>query len=609
MKKSPVSGISGSIRAKTLTKAQLIKQEKHGKRLDATSRGRAISTDPPVTTTGLNLLELYRNHVRGAFVPKYKNIAKHIIIQFPKDLVDGEDAEFMLAHARRMVERIFGDQSIFADRVDRDEEGMHIVDVFVAPKYVKKTTHTSRLAVTLSIHEKALAAKYGRGNSVYDRGRAMQDSIHEYFRDEMNLPGVQRGNPKANIGSDWVAAEALRQQELDEKTAKADALLRRLEKQEKQSAEERAQLKALSEEARLAAQTAAADKAQAASELAAAKEDAANIRRDAQREREREAAEAQQVREQLAEALANVPQVQAETAEALEEAEAERFRAVDERRAAARLRAEAEEEMRRAQEQRDLEQRQYALLVRASDDDAGLNLRTKGEVFELNKEAMTPDEIEAYRRPWSKMLIALARKIARTLERFREAARSVLESQKAADSRMAAAERREADADQRARQLREKQQELADQHLAFQRDQASHRTKLRAFEERETSHTEQIAEDNRWRDAIALAVEYPQMFEMTKEGSIGLTETGQKTATRGLQEHLQKTPPTWVNTAVKGLAATFALADQRAADDLAILKDMITRAGPILSPEQKDTVSEAKQVMKRFGMPPPGMER
>jgi len=619
MKKSPVSGISGSIRAKTLTKAQLIKQEKHGKRLDATSRGRAISTDPPVTTTGLDLLKLYRNHVSDAFVPKYKNIAKHIIIQFPKDLVDGEDAQFMLAHARRMVERIFGDQSIFADRIDRDEEGMHIVDVFVAPKYVKKTTHTSRLAVTLSIHEKALAAKYGRGNSVYDRGRAMQDSIHEYFRDEMNLPGVQRGNPKANPGSDWVAAEALRQQELEDKIAKADALLKKLEKQDRESAEQQARLAASQEEVRLAVQQAETDKARAASELAAAREDAANIRHDAEREGKREAAEVQKIRQQLGEALANVPQVQAEIADALEAAEAERFRTVDERRAIERLRAETEEENRRAGEQRVLDQRQHALLIRASNDEEGLNLRTKGEGFEMNAQAMSPDEKDAYGRPWSKTLITMARSIARMLERLREAARELLASRQAADRDMAEAKRREVEAEQRERQLTIDQKELAGQKLAFERDKASHHAKAEALREIEASIAEISDVAERWTKIIVLAVESPAMFDIAKTGVVSLSELGRKEASEPLRAFMQTTPPKWVPAAVKRLTTTFAALDQKTAvidqetakvaAKEAALTEMIARVGPILSPKQEEAVSEAKKVMRQFGTPPPSMER
>lgn len=107
MKKSPVAGISGSIRAVCLSKADLTAAEKHGKRLDATSQARAISKDPPVTTTGLDLQKLYKKHVKDVFVPKCNTIAKHIIIQFPKDLVDGENPAYMLRHARRVRGPVF----------------------------------------------------------------------------------------------------------------------------------------------------------------------------------------------------------------------------------------------------------------------------------------------------------------------------------------------------------------------------------------------------------------------------------------------------------------------------------------------------------------------
>ncbi|WP_197465533.1 hypothetical protein, partial [Erythrobacter sp. HI0063] len=90
-----------------------------------------------------------------------------------------------------------------------------------------------------------------------------------------------------------------------------------------------------------------------------------------------------------------------------------------ERQAAQRLRAEAEEEKRRVDEQRRLEERQLTLLERASDDAEGLNLRTKGETFEMSTQAMTADEKDAYGRTWSRKLIAMARSVARMLERLR----------------------------------------------------------------------------------------------------------------------------------------------------------------------------------------------
>lgn len=222
--KKDVTGIAGAARIYQLTAKDLQKQEQHGKRLDLTGQGRAVYNALPVTTTGLDLQTLFDAHVSGAFIPQANSKAMHVLIQFPTALVDGEDAEFMLQHARRFCERVFGDQAIFADRVDRDEKGRHNVDVFVAPKYTKKTKHQSKTAVAMSRHLKLLAAEYKQTPSPRGTAIALQDALFEYFRDEMALTGVQRGNAKSLPGPDWRTPEQLRENELDEREAalKAD---------------------------------------------------------------------------------------------------------------------------------------------------------------------------------------------------------------------------------------------------------------------------------------------------------------------------------------------------------------------------------------------------
>ena len=625
--KSPVAGKSGSVRFMHLKPSQLKLAEDHGKRLDERSQARMINQDPPLTTTGLDLVELYERHIAGAKLHGGKKRVIHINFQFPDELVDGDDGPYMLKHACEFVEAIFGDEAIFANRLDRDEKGRKNVDIFVAPKYLKHTKKGSHVWVSTSRDLKELAKAYRPykdedGNPITTPkvcGQALQDALHEYFMRVMELPGVERGSPKLKRGSDWKDAEQLRMEELAEAQAKADALIRDLQNQQEDVSKVRAELEAYRNQVRIANEDAARDKALAASELAKAKSEAAIIRRDAQQEREREAAEAQQIRERLAEGLANVPQVQAEMAEALEEAEAERFKAVDERRAAARLRAEAEEEKRRVEEQHRLEERQRALLKRATDDAEGLNLRTKGETFEMNTLAMTVDEKDVYGRKWSKALIALARSMARMLERLREAARELLASRQEADRHMAEAKKREVEAEQRERQLTNEQKELADQKRAFERDKASHRAKAEALREIEASIAEKSDVTERWTKVIALAVESPAMFDIAKAGDVSLSELGREKASAPLRAFMQTTPPEWVPNAVKRLAMTFAVMDQKTAvfdqenakvaAKEAALTEMIARAGPILSAKQKEAVSEAKKVMTQFGTPPPGVER
>ena len=396
MKKSAVAGISGTIRAVCLSKADLTAAEKHGKRLDATSQARAISEDPPVTTTGLDLRELYTNHVKDAFVPKCKTIAKHIIIQFPKDLVDGEDPAYMLQHARGIVETIFGDQSIFADRVDRDEEGRHIVDIFVAPKYTKKTKHTSQVAVSVSVHEVALAKKHGRKKHPWGRGQAMQDAIYEYFRDVMKLPGVQRGDPKASPGSDWKSAEELRKQELEDKKADLEAEKRRATEARQIADQLRQEAEELLRQREAASRMADDERLHNNSEIA---------RKQAKLDAELEAAT---VAKRKAEAeVASAAENRRASAAAIETAQAELARAQTERQ--------------QVERDRDRELEQLALLVRASDDNNGLDLRPSGDRFSMDILGMTEGEKATYASPWSAAMTAIGRKLADALEQVRRA--------------------------------------------------------------------------------------------------------------------------------------------------------------------------------------------
>jgi hypothetical protein len=206
--------------------AELDKQEKHGKRIDTTSQSRRINEIPPVHTMGLDLRALYARHIDGAFVPKAKTKVLHVLIQFPKDLVDLDDAEGLLHHARALGERIWGYDAIFADRYDRDERSKGVVDLFVAPKYFKttRTDPVGRLAVSMTRRNKALAKKYGRDpNKVWDVGKSLQDELYAYLRDAMGLEGVERGSPKVFAGDDWKSAEQLRVEELDAKEAQIES--------------------------------------------------------------------------------------------------------------------------------------------------------------------------------------------------------------------------------------------------------------------------------------------------------------------------------------------------------------------------------------------------
>lgn len=264
MDKSPVSGVAGAVRIEKLSLSKLREAERHGKRENESGKSRVVRDAPPVTTTGLDLEALYEAHVEGAFVPKGKNLAIEVLVQFPKDLVDGSDGGYLLAHARRFVESVWGPQSIFGDRCDRDEKGVTNVSVFIAPKYIKKTKRTEKVSVSLTRDLKRLVSEKTNNEEEAHKwaiGRALQDAIFEYFRDVMKLPGVQRGDPKASPGPDWKSAEELREQELEAMKAEHTEQLKmaaeerdKAERLSRQADAERSAARALLEEARLALQ-------------------------------------------------------------------------------------------------------------------------------------------------------------------------------------------------------------------------------------------------------------------------------------------------------------------------------------------------------------------
>lgn len=575
MKKSPVAGISGSIRAVCLSKADLTAAERHGKRLDATSQTRAISKDPPVTTTGLDLQELYTQHVKDVFVPKCKTIAKHIIIQFPKDLVDGEDPAYMLRHARAIVETIFGDESIFADRVDRDEKGRHIVDIFVAPKYIKTTKHTSQVAITVSVHEEALAEKYGRKNHPTGRGQAMQDAIFAYFRDEMKLPGVQRGDPKANPGPDWKNAEELRKEELEsmkagleEEKRKTAELQQNAQQLVEQATADRDRAKALREEAEAAKAVAEAEKQQAT----AAREIAERLQQEAKALRtEQEAASRTAEQERIhrdAEIALKEAKLTAEldaAAEARRQAEADAGTTAENRRASAAAMETAQSELARVQaerkqlkDKRDLELAQLALLARAADDDNGLDLRTSRDRFSMEKSRMTQPEKSAFESPWSSAMNVIARKLAEALEQVRHALLRLadketrLERERQEHERSVADHREAVRTHQNAvRDLNARVATLNEKERQIEERLAEASETLRAAESKERKAEAAKLLHEQWLTVITATASAPDKIVIKENGKVAVSSQIVASLPEPVRSALGKDAPDWAKNVIK----------------------------------------------------------
>ncbi len=135
--------------------AGLAAMEKHGKREDRISQLRHVRDADPLVYRSLDLRPAYDAHMSGV---KQNSGAKkpvlHFVIRFPPELLESEGIRrfdfkskahrqrMMMAQAVQFINRTHGGDAVFAARVDRNEAGESIVDVFASPKYEKRTKRT-----------------------------------------------------------------------------------------------------------------------------------------------------------------------------------------------------------------------------------------------------------------------------------------------------------------------------------------------------------------------------------------------------------------------------------------------------------------------------------
>lgn len=148
----------GSVRCKSLTlggsgPGALPTMELHGKRLDRSSKRRVIRDLSPLIYGSLDLRAEYDRHVEGTRSNKgLKRPVLHFIVKFPDQILTDQAPapyleihdlnkrkEKMLAQAVAFIDETHGGDAVFAARVDRDEAGELVVDLFAAPKYLKQT--------------------------------------------------------------------------------------------------------------------------------------------------------------------------------------------------------------------------------------------------------------------------------------------------------------------------------------------------------------------------------------------------------------------------------------------------------------------------------------
>lgn len=173
--------MKAAVRCNALNIKKLTQQELHGKRLDQSSQRRRINTTKPLVLEGskggLDLCNRLAVHIDGAkqnaaALKEGANVALHFIIKYPKEVLDDDGPTpfailnrdqrkaRMMRQAIDFINETHGGNAVFAARLDRDETGETVVDVFAAPRYAKQTKKGSDDWVSLTKYGKTLAVKH-----------------------------------------------------------------------------------------------------------------------------------------------------------------------------------------------------------------------------------------------------------------------------------------------------------------------------------------------------------------------------------------------------------------------------------------------------------------
>lgn len=270
-------GKAGAVRVKALDASQVSAMERHENRADQAAKLRmkrdmaALVYSPHSTgkrlaedfdealsqveirdpVKHLSISDALAHHIKGARRNRAaKKQCLHALVQFPTDLeVDQSSEAEMLAEAVCFINFQHGHEAVFHARLDRDEAGRHVVDVFYAPRYVKVTKRKSEDWVSLTKFGKELArSKIGKkpqevrcpktGNwstvmtaagepkmvwcdSQHHQGQALQQVWHEHLVDHMELEWAVRGSPKMGRDPDRLEVEEYKIKSEKEKLAAA----------------------------------------------------------------------------------------------------------------------------------------------------------------------------------------------------------------------------------------------------------------------------------------------------------------------------------------------------------------------------------------------------
>lgn len=218
MSKKP---IFSCVRTKPIKSMQsLVSMDRHGRRQDKSCEARcdfersqdnlAWSSSP--AGDPLDVIGAFKHRKAETNAKEYAKapIALHMLltvspewIQASGDMHDPRNPknQMLFDQAKKWAEEKFGPGSVIAARMDMDESGGGVVDVFVVPVHQVKQRGKTKNQISVN---KAYEAAFG-GGRVYGK---MQDSWASHCQEHLDQR-ITRGRPKEETGAEYVEASII----------------------------------------------------------------------------------------------------------------------------------------------------------------------------------------------------------------------------------------------------------------------------------------------------------------------------------------------------------------------------------------------------------------
>lgn len=279
--------------------------------------------------------------------------------------------------------------------------------------------------------------------------------------------------------------------------------------------------------------------------------------------------------------------------------------------AAAEALAKAGAERQALADRQQLHEAQLALLARAADDAAGLDLQSTGDGLSMRQDDMSSAERSAYRHPWTGAVLAIGRRLAEALELTRRHAARLLQRERAVETREAAIEARhaarQAEHEAAVTAIRQREAVLKTGEAEAARRLADADARLNAATKAASNAEATLLNQHAWEKAVGIIVKNPDLIIGADDDTIKIDPARAAEMPGWFAKTVNAPAPAWARTVIdlqRKLMAATARADQRerqAEHSANHLEALVQGVGPLLAPAQKAAATEAKRAVRNLG--------